>query len=224
MKNSINRKQKIFGYEVPEIIYISVQFVAIFLITFVLLYAFGLVPDEFKTVNNTNFSDSEKTITNNSVGTTDEDELKSDSIQTQTRPSRITIPKIGVDAVINHPNSYNIQVLDEALKTGAVYYPGSGTIEEGNMFVFGHSTNWKVVNNPAYKTFNNLDKLSKGDEITILDENGETHIYAVDKVTLADDSAALVNFDHTGRKLTISTCNTFGQKQERWVVEATFKK
>ena len=224
MKNSINRKQKIFGYEVPEIIYISVQFVAIFLITFVLLYVFGLVPDEFKTVNNTNFSDSEKTITNNSVDATDEDELKSNSIQTQTRPSRITIPKIGVDAVINHPNSYNIQVLDEALKTGAVYYPGSGTIEEGNMFVFGHSTNWKVVNNPAYKTFNNLDKLSKGDEITILDENGETHIYAVDKVTLADDSAALVNFDHTGRKLTISTCNTFGQKQERWVVEATFKK
>lgn len=224
MKNSINRKQKIFGYEVPEIIYISVQFVAIFLITFVLLYIFGLVPDEFKTVNNTNFSDSEKTITNNSVDATDEDELKSNSIQTQTRPSRITIPKIGVDAVINHPNSYNIQVLDEALKTGAVYYPGSGTIEEGNMFVFGHSTNWKVVNNPAYKTFNNLDKLSKGDEITILDENGETHIYAVDKVTLADDSAALVNFDHTGRKLTISTCNTFGQKQERWVVEATFKK
>jgi LPXTG-site transpeptidase (sortase) family protein len=89
------------------------------------------------------------------------------------------------------------------------------------MFIFGHSTGFSVVNNQAYKTFNDLDKLSAGDEIRI-ESDGKTYIYKVESLVLVDESEAFVDFSKTDRRLTISTCNSFGAKQERWVVEAVF--
>lgn len=222
MNNLSNKKNRnLFGVELPEIIYQAIQLVGIFLITFVLLYIFGLVPETFKSIKPQTV-DTEST---NSIKTTEEHDeiIAPESMSSITRPSRITINSIGVDSAIEQPSSNNIEVLDEALKKGAVYYPGSGTIESGNIFLFGHSTNWKIVNNQAYKTFNNLDKLKKEDEIIIKDEYGKAHVYEVEKVSLVDENTAFVSFENTGRRLTISTCNTFGEKQERWVVEAKYK-
>jgi LPXTG-site transpeptidase (sortase) family protein len=105
------------------------------------------------------------------------------------------------------------------LSQGAVYYPGSGAIEGGNVFVFGHSTNWSVVRNQAYKTFNNLDDLKAGDLI-YLTAGGEEYAYEVERVRVAPDSEVLVSFGGDERRLTLSTCNTFGLKEERIVVEA----
>lgn len=136
-------------------------------------------------------------------------------------PNHVSIPKIGVDSNIERPASQDVSVLDEALSRGAVYYPGSGTINAGNMFLFGHSTGLSVVNNQAYKTFNDLSKLEKGDEIYI--ESGDKKfVYKVSSLVLVDENEAFVDFSKTDRMLTISTCNTFGKKQERWVVEAQF--
>jgi len=183
------------------------QVVAIFVATFAILFIFGLVPNEFKK----NTFSVQKVSKNETV----------DTPEKRTLPDHISIPTIGVDSQIERPNTPNVDVLDEALKKGAVYYPGSGSIEKGNVFLFGHSTGFKVVNNQAYKTFNNLDKLTKGEEIYIESE-GKTYVYTVDTVVLADENTALVNLDTNERKLTLSTCNTFGAKQERWVVEAHF--
>lgn len=141
-------------------------------------------------------------------------ELSADAI------ARIRAPKVGIDVTVNHPTTVDVSTLDEALKNGAVYYPGSGTPASGNVFIFGHSTNWAVVRNEAYRAFNGLEKLVKGDEI-ILETAEYDFVYRVDLVTLVDADSALVYFDSTSPKLTVSTCNTFGEKQERHVAEAT---
>jgi LPXTG-site transpeptidase (sortase) family protein len=180
----------------------------IFVVTFSILYFVGLVPETFK-INN--YQSDDQVISEN---------IDSNS---KTRPDKIIIPEIGVDTIIEQPNTVDVAVLDEFLKKGAVHYPGSGSIEKGNMFIFGHSTNWQVVQNQAYKTFNDLDQLVKGDEIQIVADE-KTYIYKVNSVKLVDESEALVKFDNSQRTLTISTCNTFGKKQERWVVEASFFK
>ena len=143
--------------------------------------------------------------------------------QSITKPVHVSIDSIGVDSVILHPDSQRVDVLDEALSEGAVYYPGSGTLEQGNVFLFGHSTGFAVVRNQAYKTFNDLDKLNKGDEISLKGEDGKTYVYAVDTVELVDADTAFVELNNTGRTLTISTCHSFGKKSERWVVDATLK-
>jgi LPXTG-site transpeptidase (sortase) family protein len=142
---------------------------------------------------------------------------------TYTRPDKIVINKIGVNTIINQPNSRSVSVLDSALGTGAVHYPGSGTVEGGNMFIFGHSTGFQVVQNQAYKAFNNLDDLQYGDEISVF-ADGQEYIYKVTNVRLVDENNAEVRFDKGGRTLTLSTCNSFGAKQDRFVVEAEFSR
>jgi LPXTG-site transpeptidase (sortase) family protein len=139
---------------------------------------------------------------------------------TSTDVIRIRAPKVDIDAPIMHPVSTDVTMLDNALKNGAVYYPGSGTPNSGNIFIFGHSTNWAVVQNQAYKTFNGLKDLQKGDEM-YLDTDDTTFVYRVDSIVLADADDAFVTFDSSVPKLTVSTCNTFGEKQERHIVEAT---
>ena len=187
---------------------------AVFTVTFTLLYFANLVPKSFQGEDRIEEEASKIINTDGKVS-------ENTTPLTATKPTKITIDKIGVSSVIGHPNSQDVAVLDSYLPRGAVYYRGSGTIEQGNIFLFGHSTGLQVVRNQAYKTFSGLNKLIKGDEITLWVDTSK-YIYKVTSVRLMDENSALVSFDKTGRTLTISTCNTFGQKQERWVVEAVF--
>ncbi|MFT5180103.1 MAG: LPXTG-site transpeptidase (sortase) family protein [Candidatus Paceibacteria bacterium] len=201
------------------------QYVTVVLVVFSVvigtLYTIGVTPESFKPVDpvvDITFGDDEERL--DFIKEVSDDDFAANS-NTTTLPEHISIPTIGVDSQIEHPNSQDILTLDNALKKGAVYYPGSGSLEEGNVFLFGHSSNWKVVQNQAYKVFNDLDKLQKGETIT-LEAKGYQYVYKVDRVSLVDENEAFVSFDNTKNTLTISTCNTFGAKQERWVVEATF--
>ena len=136
-------------------------------------------------------------------------------------PIRIVIDKIGVDSSVSNPNTTNITTLDEYLTQGAVRYPNSGLIGSGNMFIFGHSTGLAVVRNQAYKTFNGLKDLKRGDIIKVYGSSA-VYQYMVSSVTLADATIDYVKFGGTKNMLTISTCNTFGEKSERYVVEADY--
>jgi LPXTG-site transpeptidase (sortase) family protein len=191
-------------------------FVAIF--TYGSLYLFNLVPESLKI---TNFANTE--ILPNSEDSFNQAIDESLQNENYTRPDNISIPKIGVNSQIEQPNSRQVSILDQYLSRGAVHYPGSGSIESGNIFLFGHSTGFQVVQNQAYKTFNGLNELVSGDEI-ILEADGKTYIYSVNSVTLVDEDEALVKFDNTARTLTISTCNSFGAMEERWVVQAEFSR
>lgn len=189
-----------------------------FAVTFSVLYIFGWVPASFKPASDLPIiSVEDAVLTNISGNFSDQNQAL-----TQTRPDRVVIPKIGVDSDIGQPNTQDVAILDQYLMQGAVHYPGSGTIEAGNIFIFGHSTGYRVVQNQAYKTFNNLEDLKRGDEI-ILEADGREYIYEVQGVKLVDENQALVSFEASNQMLTITTCNTFGAKSERWVVEAILK-
>jgi LPXTG-site transpeptidase (sortase) family protein len=121
------------------------------------------------------------------------------------------------------PNSPDIGVLDSALEKGAVYYPGSGVVEQGNIFIFGHSSSLPVVINQAYKTFNGIEKTRVGDEIIIYDRSGKKFTYEIERVYQANAETAFIDLSRSGRRLTISTCNSFGSKSDRWVVDAVLK-
>lgn len=136
-------------------------------------------------------------------------------------PLRIVIDGVGIDTQIQNPNTTDVAVLDEELRSGAVHYPGSGIPGNGNMFLFGHSSGLAVVRNEAYKTFNGIQNVEKGDEIVVYSED-EKFIYRVLNVKLVSAEEALVDFSSSKDMLTLSTCNTFGQKQDRFVVEADY--
>ncbi len=188
-----------------------VIFVGVFAISFSVLYFLDLVPKNFKAPQDDTLIDLIQK----------ENPIQTNELENGMTPDRITIPVAGVDSVILKPQSQNVVTLDQALTKGAVYYPGSGFIEKGNVLLFGHSTNWQVVQNDAYKTFNGLDKLNSGDEI-FLQSGSRKFIYKVRKVSLLNENQAEIKLNTDEQILTLSTCNTFGAKQERWVVEAVF--
>lgn len=210
-ENTLNKKPNF-------VLFFSNILVVVFLLTFGTLSLFGLVPESLQ------FIPPVLEITS-PYGRNPNSGLfsipLSQEVREGTRPDRIIIEKIGIDTQIVQPVARDIQTLDTALQQGAVHYPGSGSVEQGNVFLFGHSTGLQIVRNQAYKTFNGLNQLVEGDEIT-LEANGREYKYRVQQVSLANEDDVLVNFDSSRRILTISTCNTFGQKQERWVVEAEF--
>ena len=137
-------------------------------------------------------------------------------------PQRIIIDAIGTDVNIVNPESQNIAVLDEALTRGVVHYPGSGNLEDNsNLFLFAHSSYLPVVQNELYRAFNGLNKLVAGDVIRV-QSDGYEYRYVVTSVDLVNANEALVELSNRKKKLTLSTCNSFGDPGERFVVEADF--
>jgi LPXTG-site transpeptidase (sortase) family protein len=181
----------------------GLDFILVLIITFSTLYLFDLVPEEFKNV----------------IGRYPDSKVEEVKGQGE-MPLSIKIPSIGVDSQIYNPVSTDVSVLDSYLLKGAVRYPGSALLgTSGNVFLFGHSTGYKIVNNQAYKTFNGLKNLKAGNLISVFSVKNE-YVYEVLTVRLEGADEALVKFDSIGKKLTLSTCNTFGAKSERYVVEA----
>lgn len=136
-------------------------------------------------------------------------------------PTRLVIPSIKVDTQVIIPRNTTTSVLDNDLTKGPVYYPGSGTINTGNMFIFGHSTGYSVVINKAYKVFNELKNLKPG-EMIYIESEGKQFSYKVRTVDKVDKDETLVTFDTKAHLLTLSTCNSFGAKSDRYVVVAEF--
>lgn len=137
-------------------------------------------------------------------------------------PTRVVIERAGVDTVIENPSSSAIPILDDALLSGAVRYPGSALLgEDSTMFLFGHQSGLPVVRNPAFKAFNGLQKLEAGDVIKIYSTTS-VYEYAVRSVALARADEALIPLTENGQNLFLSTCNSFGDPGERVVVEAEY--
>jgi LPXTG-site transpeptidase (sortase) family protein len=179
------------------------NFSVILFITFGVLYFFGFVPEEFKI--------SYGRYPENNISQKENAEI----------PLTIKIPSIDVDVEVYNPQSTSTEVLDSFLAKGAVHYPGSGNLGYGNIFIFGHNTRLAVVNNQGFKAFNGLRDLKAGDLIYVYSEKN-IFTYKVSSVTLEGADKALVVFNTQIHKLTLSTCDTFGAKSDRYVVEAEY--
>lgn len=195
-------------------------------LSFTGLYVLGVVPKELRLLSNTTTASVEAGIS-----------AQSDAVPLLVKnpnpsqgvvrvmgelPAQIIIDKIGVNATIANPTKSDIETLNDELLKGVVRYPGSGTLGQGNMFVFGHSSHLRVINNQAYKAFNNLEDLDIGDKIRVRSRTKE-YIYTVRSVALADSEEVWVDLSTEKNMLTLSTCDVFGQKQDRYVVQAIFE-
>ena len=180
------------------------SFAMVFFVSFSLLGVFDIVPERISRDNSGNAQAADEEMTDSGA------------------PLRVVIESVGIDAKVVNPASRDIQVLDEALREGVVHYPGSGALtDNSNVFLFGHSSYLPKVQNKAYQAFNNLQKVKIGDIVQVESE-GRVYEYSVVSVSLAQASEALVELSEGKKRLTLSTCNSFGAKTERFVVEADF--
>jgi len=186
----------------------SIFFLAVFVISFAILYLINFVPNELQ---DQNITTEPSGVASTTIVNKKQYEL----------PIRIVINKIKVNSIIQNPTTTNNYTLNDLLLRGVVRYPGSGLPGEGNMFFFGHSSRLSVVNNQAYRVFSELKTLVAGDTILVYSEK-HVYTYRVNNIKIANSEDVLVDFSVKKNMLTLSTCNVFGQKQERVVVEADF--
>lgn len=137
-------------------------------------------------------------------------------------PVSITIDRLGKTVSVLNPSSRSIADLDAALLKGVVRHPDSGDLNDnkGNMLILGHSSYLKNVFNKNYQAFNDIQKLQWGDTIRLRSRDTE-YVYRVDKVYEAKASTVSIPTTSTEQKLTLATCDTFGAKEDRFIVEAT---
>jgi LPXTG-site transpeptidase (sortase) family protein len=211
--------------------------VTISVLTTVILSVFGAVPEELKAVDENQLPANlagetiQAAVSNQTTVSTEAAAGNQDSmngaasvgtISTAELPDRIIIPSAGIDAVVSNPDTTNIDTLDQFLLHGAVRYPESGALGSGNVLIFGHNTSLPVVNNQAFKTFDNLKNLTAGDIVKVQSSDKE-YDYSVVSVTLIYDSQAIVDLSSNQNELILSTCNVLGAKEQRYVVVAAFE-
>lgn len=135
-------------------------------------------------------------------------------------PISLTIDALGRTVTVLNPTSRNVSDLDNALLSGVVRHPDSDDlIGPGNILILGHSSYLKNVFNKNFQAFNGIQNLNWGDTIRVRSKDTE-YVYKVARVYKAEASEVNVKTGGSENMLTLVTCNTFGAKEDRFIVEA----
>lgn len=136
------------------------------------------------------------------------------------KPERIRAGSIGLDLVVQNPETRDIHALDELLKNGPARFVDSALLgQKGNVLIFAHSSRLPVVHNAMYKAFNRVPELKAGETITLVGE-GREFLYSVTSVRRADAEEEIISLAPEGKKLTLVTCDNLTSKSSRFIVEA----
>jgi LPXTG-site transpeptidase (sortase) family protein len=126
----------------------------------------------------------------------------------------------GRELPVLNPQSRAVADLDAALLSGVVRHPDSARFgQEGTMFILGHSSYLPSVNNRFFQAFNGIQNLTWGDTIRVRSSATE-YVYQVERVYEAKASELDVPIATRGQRLTLATCDSFGSKDDRYIVEA----
>ncbi len=133
----------------------------------------------------------------------------------------ITIPKINVSAPVIYPTTTaNSPNYDPELETGVVHYPNTAVPgQNGNVVIFGHSSNdwWQPGN---YKfVFVLLDKLVPGDTLSI-NYNSKRYIYQVASSRVVEATDISVLAPTNDPTITLITCWPAGTSLKREIIVA----
>ncbi len=196
-------------------------FFVVFTISYVTLTAFSAVPKLVVDTGETALVAVEEVTTNATTSEVVASEPTAPAVSDEAAlPVTMVIDRLDRELPILNPQSRSIADLDAALLEGVVRHPDSATFaEDGNIFVLGHSSYLPQVRNPFFQAFNGIQKLEWGDTIRLYSVDTE-YVYEVERVYEAKASQLEVPIAFTGKRLTIATCDSFGSKDDRFVVEA----
>ena len=186
----------------------------------------GGQPDRFFAVEDFNESTQESSNEQTVVTrVTESQEITVESTQSSQSapdsvPQSLYIDALNRTVPVLNPTSRRVADLDRALESGAVRHPDSADFQrEGNIFILGHSSYLPTVNNRNFQVFNGIQNLRWGDTIRLFSNDTE-YIYRVERVYEAKASEVVVPVAGTGPMLTLATCDSFGSKDDRFIVEA----
>ncbi|MDD2486956.1 MAG: sortase [Candidatus Gracilibacteria bacterium] len=145
--------------------------------------------------------------------------------------NRIIIPKIGknvplVDVDPRRGLTFeNLQdVFMKELEKGVVRYPGTSMPgENGNAFIFGHSSNYPWIKGNYNDIFVLLDDLSFGDEIIVFYNQKKFTYIIKEKKIIKPGDVKVLNREEGKKELSLMTCWPIGTAINRLIVFAELK-
>jgi sortase A len=126
----------------------------------------------------------------------------------------LTVPRLGLDGV----PVYN-STSEEDLTRSAVHVPATGfPWQDGaNVFIAGHRIGYEGTG--SYHIFYDIDRMKKGDEITLTDANGEVYRYRMTSLKIVDlDNVEVMNPVKGKDIVSLQTC-TLPDYKHRVIVQ-----
>lgn len=145
--------------------------------------------------------------------------------------NRIIIPKLGKNIPlvdVEHQNNFDFDHMEnifmQELEKGVIRYPGTALPgENGNAFIFGHSSNYPWVKGAYNEVFALLDNLENGDQIIVYyNQKKYTYVINTKKIVRPTDVKA-ISHDDTKKELSLMTCWPVGTTLKRMIVSAELK-
>lgn len=136
----------------------------------------------------------------------------------------VIIPKIGANAkIVPNVDPYNAKIYQQALTKGVAHaentaFPG----QDGNIFIFSHSSLNFYEANIYNSIFYLLHKLEPGDEIILYYKNQKFVYNVTDKKLVDAKEVSYLKNNTTEKQLTLMTCWPPGTALKRLIVLATF--
>ncbi|MEX0917969.1 MAG: sortase [Candidatus Paceibacterota bacterium] len=188
-----------------------VVFFVVMLLSYAFLYAIDFIPEAPEADKSEEVEEQEEERTEEPVAVSNAAPL----------PLTIHFDSLQRVVSVQNPVSRKIDDLDASLLKGAVRHPDSANFANtGNIFILGHSSYLPNVFNKNYQAFNGIQDLNFGDIVRLRSADTE-YIYRVERVYKAKASDVVVPNSRGEAKLTLATCNTFGAKEDRFMVEAS---
>lgn len=138
-------------------------------------------------------------------------------------PNTLIVDSLGLKLPIVESKEKNETAFQEALQSGVVHYPETAKPGEyGNVYVFGHSSDYSWAKGNYKTAFALLPRIKNGAEIIISDEVGNPYKYKVveTRVIAPDDLSVLDQKAYEKRLLTLQTSYPIGTALKRFIVVA----
>ncbi len=138
-------------------------------------------------------------------------------------PNTLVIEDLGIEAPVVYVEEKSEKTYQAALQNGVVHYPGTAKPgEAGNVYIFGHSSDY-LWSRGNYKTvFALLPRVEIGALVNLSNEEGEIFTYTItDKFVASPKDTQLLSQDTGGKKiLTLQTSYPIGTALKRYIVIA----
>lgn len=133
----------------------------------------------------------------------------------------LEIPKLDLSVPVVYVDQKGEDAFQAALKLGVTHYPGSANAGQvGNMFIFGHSSDYRWSTGSYKKVFARLPELKAGDTVIAVAASGARFTYRVTgSAVVGATETKYLSQDTDGMiKLTLQTSYPIGTALKRYLV------
>lgn len=145
------------------------------------------------------------------------------TMKTRVEPNTLWIDTLGIKTPVIEVADKSEKAYQGALLRGVGHFPGTAAAgQPGNMYVFGHSSDFSWSKSEYKTVFALLPKIAVGDSIVVSDAEGTPYEYRVTETAVISpkDLSVLDQYGYQKRMLTVQTSYPLGTALKRFIAIA----